>query len=60
MVAILAEQTRARLCPLPGQTILRRSPEDVWEPITDAETLVQLGSVYRNEAGTLYFLFRSS
>ncbi len=60
IVALVADHGYVRLQGLPGQTILRRNPEDEWQVITDAEALVQLGAVYRNEAGSLYFQFRSS
>ncbi|MCB2264243.1 MAG: hypothetical protein LGR52_15085 [Candidatus Thiosymbion ectosymbiont of Robbea hypermnestra] len=59
-VCLIADHGRLRIRVMPGQSILRRNPEDKWEPLTETDTLMHFGELYRNETGSLYFELRNA
>lgn len=60
LFCLIAGRPRPRIQCLGGQSILRRTAEDEWEPIGGAEQFVSMGTLYRNESATLFFTLRNA
>ena len=60
LFCLIAGRPRPRIHCLAGQTILRRTAEDDWEPIGSAEEFISMGTLYRNESATLFFTLRNA
>ncbi len=54
-----ADRSRILIRPMPGNELLRQSEDGRWETLDERETGARVGTLYRNAAGTLYFMLRS-
>ncbi|MCB2261509.1 MAG: hypothetical protein LGR52_00970 [Candidatus Thiosymbion ectosymbiont of Robbea hypermnestra] len=59
IVQLRADRGRILMRPMPGAQVLWKSDDGRWETLDERESRARVGTLYRNDAGTLYFMLRS-
>lgn len=59
LARLRAGNSQVRIQPQPGVSVQRRTIDDQWEALPSGESPARMGTVYRDEMGTIFFELRT-